>query len=98
MHLSITYYTRLRVTEAKIDNVIEVSDSHYLGLKYEDQFNNNYDFLKKCFIALKILELGKSVFLSLALVFTYPTKTICLFGFVFFILYKFKIQQVKLGI
>ena len=55
MHLSIAYHVRMGVTEARIDNVIEFSDSHYPDLGHRSQFDNGYNFLKECLIASKIL-------------------------------------------
>lgn len=55
MHPSIAYHTRPGVIEARVDNVIEFSDSHYLALEYAGQFDNGYDFLKECLTTLGIL-------------------------------------------
>lgn len=48
MHPFITYYARLGAIKARINHVIEFLDSHYPSLGCEGQFNNSYDFLKKC--------------------------------------------------
>lgn len=55
MHLSIIYHGRLKIIEAKVDNIIKFPDSHYLGLGNDSQFDNGYNFLKECFIILRIL-------------------------------------------
>lgn len=55
MLLSITYYTRLGVVEARVDEVIQFLNSYYLGLGRESHLNNDYNFLKECLTASKIL-------------------------------------------
>ena len=55
MHPSIPYPARLGVTETRVDNVIKFLDSHYIGLGRGGQFNNGYDFLKKCLTISRIL-------------------------------------------
>lgn len=55
MHLLIAYHARLRVTKARVDDVIEFSDRYYQGLGSGSQFDNDYDFLKECLIASRIL-------------------------------------------
>ena len=55
MHFSIAYYTRPRVIEVKVDNVIAFPDSYYPSLGRGGQLDNGYDFSKKCLTASKIL-------------------------------------------
>lgn len=55
IYLSIAYHTRSKVTEAIIDNVIKFLNSYYPGFRSEDQLDNGYKFLKKCFTISRIL-------------------------------------------
>ena len=53
--LLIIYHARPGVAEVKVDNVIQFSNSHCLGLGRGGHLDNSYDFSKKCLTALRIL-------------------------------------------
>lgn len=53
--LSIFYHMRLGVVEAKVDNIIQFSNSYYPCLEYKGHLENSYNFLKKYFTILRIL-------------------------------------------
>ena len=52
--LSIIYYARLGVDQAKIDNDIHFGDSYYLDLRYGGHFDNSYEFSKEYLTTSKI--------------------------------------------
>ena len=55
MLLLITYYARPGVVEAKVDNIIQFSNSHCPSLGRGGHLDNGYYFLKECLTASKIL-------------------------------------------
>ena len=55
MLLSITYHAGPGVAKIKIDNIIQFLNSHCPGLRREGHLDNDYDFLKECFTASRIL-------------------------------------------
>ena len=55
MLLLITYYARLGVAEARIDDVIQFPNSHCPGLGRGGHLDNGYDFSKECLTVSRIL-------------------------------------------
>ena len=51
----ITYHARPGVVEARIDDIIQFLNSHCLSLERGGHLDNNYDFLKECLTASRIL-------------------------------------------
>lgn len=77
MSLSIAYYARAEVGEARDNNIIKFSDGIYMRLGQWRHLEDSDDFSKERLAILRIVKSCKSVLIGNTLIFVYLFQTLC---------------------